>query len=491
MFSFAALINVLGASLAALGLGLDVGMISGTLVQPTFLSYFNNPTPSETGAVVAAFSAGGAIGAYGCAIVADRYGRVIGLLTGAIVAVIGAALQAGAVHIGMLIVGRLVNGIGAAQLLAVFPVYASEVAPPSIRGALGGLQMLMINCGIFIATAAGYGFGVHYADTRQWRGPLAIQAIPVALLIIVTFFLPESPRWLVSKGKDEKARAVLQKLHQGSATDAFIEGEFTEIKDQLQAEKEAFKPTWMEIARKPSWRKRVLLVCGLQIFGQLTGVNCVQYYAASIYQKLGFSIFDALTLNLIYGAMGLVFAIFWVINMDRIPRIRILILAEVMMAAALLVQSVLSAVYQGKEDPSKNALNAQVAMFFVFNLFFVAVGMLSWLIPPEMCPMIIRAKTNSISVSVNNIAGLVVAEVSPIALDAIGFKFFYVFVACDLVAALVYYFFYPETSKLTLEEIDVLFGDQIVEHVLQVDNNKASILHSEHVDEHVKRQDEA
>ena len=70
--------------------------------------------------------------------------------------------------------------------------------------------------------------------------------------------------------------------------------------------------------------------------------------------------------------------------------------------------------------------------------------MLSWLIPPEMCPMIIRAKTNSISVSVNNIAGLVVAEVSPIALDAIGFKFFYVFVACDLVAALVYYFFYPE-----------------------------------------------
>ena len=159
----------------------------------------------------------------------------------------------------------------------------------------------MINCGIFIATAAGYGFGVHYADTRQWyaiviacsiiaksiltvpsdfrRGPLAIQAIPVALLIIVTFFLPESPRWLVSKGKDEKARAVLQKLHQGSATDAFIEGEFTEIKDQLQAEKEAFKPTWMEIARKPSWRKRVLLVCGLQIFGQLTGVNCVQYYA--------------------------------------------------------------------------------------------------------------------------------------------------------------------------------------------------------------------
>ncbi|KAH8897313.1 general substrate transporter [Thozetella sp. PMI_491] len=471
MFSFASFICVLGASLSAVGLGLDVGMISSTLVQPTFLTTFDNPSAPQIGGVVAAFSAGGAIGAYGCAFVADRYGRVKGLLVGAIIAIIGCALQAGAVHIAMLIVGRLINGIGAAQLLAVFPVYASEVAPPSIRGSLGGLQMLMIEMGIFLATAAGYGFGVHFEDTSQWRGPLAVQAIPISLLVVITFFLPESPRWLVSKGKEDEARRILFRLHGASANNTFIEGEFLEIKDQLQAEREAFQPTWMEIARKPSWRRRVILVCGLQVFSQLTGVNCVQYYAASIYQKLGFSTFDSLVLNLIYGAMGLVFGMFWVFAMDRMPRIRILIIGELMMGAALLVQSVLSAVYADQDVVNKNALNAQVAMFFVFNVFFVAVGMLSWLIPPEMCPMAIRAKTNSISVSVNNIAGLVVAEVSPIALAAIGFKFFYVFVAADIIAALVYYFFYPETSKLTLEEIDVLFGDQLVEHVIQEDKD--------------------
>jgi hypothetical protein len=174
--------------------------------------------------------------------------------------------------------------------------------------------------------------------------------------------------------------------------------------------------------------------------------------------------------------------------LDKMPRVRLLIVSSLFMAAAVLVQSVLSAVYnkqQNAPDSNVNALRAQVAMFFVFNLFFVAVGygpsslhfpykaltdyysMLSWLIPPEMSPMIIRyilvlsnpvnlliisyrAKVNSVSVSVNNIAGLVVAQVSPIALSHIGFKYFYIFVACDIVAAVTYFFFYPEwVERLT------------------------------------------
>lgn len=435
---------VLAASLAALGLGLDVGMISSTLVQPTFLSYFNNPSSSAIGGIVAAFSAGATFGAYGCAYIADPFGRLWGLRIGAVIAVIGIALQAGAVHVGMLIVGRLIAGWGAGQLTAVFPVYASEVAAPQVRGMLGGLQMLMIEVAIFVATGAGYGFGTNYTSDAQWRGPLAVQAIPLLLLIPVSFFLPETPRWLVSKGRKEKAIAVLKRLHSGSNNEAFVQGEFQEITDQLNAEKQNLEPTWWHILSKPSWRRRILLSIGLQVFSQLTGINCVQYYAAPIYKQLGFSTFDALRLNLIYGAMGFVFAIFWVSTLDRFRRVTVLVTVEIMMGIALLIQAILSGVYAGKEDVNKNALNAQVSMFFVFNLFFTAAGMLSWLMPPEMCPMSIRAKANSISVSVNNVAGLVVAEISPIALGAIGFKFFFVFVACDVVAALCYYFFYPE-----------------------------------------------
>ncbi|KAL3483779.1 general substrate transporter [Aspergillus germanicus] len=479
MPSFYAFLSVLAASLAALSLGLDVGMISSTLVQPTFISYFDNPSSAQTGGIVAAFSAGATFGAYACSWVGDPHGRIWALRVGAVIAVIGCALQAGAVHVAMLIIGRLVNGFGAGQLTAVFPVYASEVSPPKIRGAFGGLQMLMIEAAIFVATATGYAFGVHYDNDAQWRGPLAVQAIPLVLLIPISFFIPESPRWLIMKGRETEALEILARLHGGGDTsDEYVQMEFNGIQLHVTAEQQAFKPTWKEIALRPSWRRRVLLAAALQTFAQATGINCVQYYAATIYTKLGFNTDQSLLINLLYGAFGLLSALVWVVSLDRFSRVKLLIVTTLFMAAALLVQSVLSAVYTKESDPNPNALRAQVAMFFVFQLGFVAVGMLGWLIPPEMSPLAIRAKVNSVSVSVNNIAGLVVAEVSPIALDAIGFKFFYVYVACDIVASVFYYFCLPDTNGLTLEEMDVKFGDQVVDLSVSA---KGDVFHQENV----------
>ncbi|KXS99945.1 hypothetical protein AC578_788 [Pseudocercospora eumusae] len=467
MLPWTALAAVAAASLAALSLGLDVGMISSTLVQPTFLSYFDKPSPSSIGGVVAAFSAGACFGALSSALISDRYGRLWGLRIGSLIAVIGAALQAGAVHVAMLIIGRLVNGFGAGILTATFPVYASEVAPPNIRGALGGFQMLMISAAIFIATATGYGFGTSFTNDAQWRGPLAVQAAPLLLLVPISFFIPETPRYLVSKDREDQAYRVLSKLHRG-CSQAFIEGELTEMVDQIRAERAMFTPNWAEIFQRPSWRRRILLIAGLQIMAQLTGINCIQYYASNIYEQLGFSTFDALRLNLIYGAFGFIFNIFWVLTIDRFPRIRLIIGSLVLMCAALLTQAVLSGVYDKRSYVSPDALRAQVAMFFVFNLGFMAMGMLTWLIPPEMCPMVMRAKANALSVAVNNVAGLVVAEVAPIGLAHIGFKFFFLFVACDLVAIPILYLFYPETSKLSLEEMNVTFADEIVDHLQKV-----------------------
>ncbi|KAJ5889838.1 hypothetical protein N7504_010648 [Penicillium tannophilum] len=429
--------------------------------HPRFLAYFNNPSSSQTGGIVAAFSAGATFGAFGCSYIGDPIGRVWALRIGAAIAVVGCALQAGSVHIAMLIVGRLINGFGAGQLTAVFPIYASEVAPPKVRGAFGGFQMLMIEAAIFVATATGYAFGIYYDDDLQWRGPLAVQAIPLLLLIPVTFFLPETPRWLISKGKEDQAMKVLCRLHPSPDGNTFAHMEFEEIKSHILAEKASFKPSWKEIASKSSWRRRVLLVSALQFFAQATGVNCVQYYAASIYTQLGFDHSESLLINLLYGAFGLIFAIGWVLILDRFPRVKLLIFSTLFMALALLIQSILSAVYANKTDPNPNALRAQVSMFFIFQLGFIAVGMLSWLIPPEMCPMVIRAKVNSVSVSVNNIAGLVVSEISPVALGAIGFKFFYVYVACNIAGCLFYFLCLPETSNISLEDMDAQFGDQI------------------------------
>ncbi|KAI5480262.1 hypothetical protein MNV49_001221 [Pseudohyphozyma bogoriensis] len=435
------------------------------LVSPTFLSYFDNPSSAKTGGIVSSFSAGATVGAFGCALIADRFGRIWGFFTGACVVILGCALQTGAVNIAMLIVGRTITGLGAGQLTAVLPVYLSEVAPPSIRGMLGGLQMVGIMGAIFIASAASYAFETYYTNNWMWRGPLFVQVIPCSILVCIVFFLPESPRWLVSKGREDQAMKVLTRLHSNQGMD-FVRGEFQEIKDQVEAEKVEYKPGWAEIFKRPSWRKRIILVCLLQWTVQFSGINCIQYYTATIYENLGFSTHESLTLSLIYAGLGLVFTCCIIPFIDKFGRRPLLIGCTALMSAALLVQAVLSQHYNGQANPNPNALRAQVAMFYVFDIGFVATGALAWLIPAELLPLSIRGKGNSLSVAHNNIAGLVVAQFAPVALDAVGFKIFYLFVACDLASIVLYVLFYPETKKLTLEQIDVLFGDQLVPHVL-------------------------
>lgn len=129
--------------------------------------------------------------------------------------------------------------------------------------------------------------GVRLIDSIYRRGPLAVQAIPLVILIPITFYLPETPRWLISNGKEDQAMKILCRLHPSSNGNDLAHREFAEIKSHILTEKMSFKPTWKEIASKPSWRRRILLVSALQFFAQATGVNCVQYYAGeSFYNSL-------------------------------------------------------------------------------------------------------------------------------------------------------------------------------------------------------------
>jgi MFS family permease len=165
----------------------------------------------------------------------------------------------------------------------------------------------------------------------------------------------------------------------------------------------------------------------------------------------------------ISGAFSIVYCTIGLYMLDRVGRVKPLIVSAIGMAAALLVNAVQA---QYLNPNNINQLRSMVAMNFVFSLFYTPLGIISWVYPAEIFPVEVRALGNAITTFTNWVVNLVFAQFSPSALTRLGFRYFYVFFAFNIVAMLCYWFFYPETKGRTLEQMDVLFGDQLVPHAL-------------------------
>lgn len=198
-------------------------------------------------------------------------------------------------------------------------------------------------------------------------------------------------------------------------------------------------------------------------------VQVINYYGPQIYALLGIDTGTALKIIGISGTLSIIWCVLGLYLLDTVGRIKPLIVSASGMAAALLINSVLSKYYvlANNTNPNGPALRSMVAMNFVFSFFFTMTGIISWVYPAEIFPAEIRARGNSLSTFTNWSLNLVFAQCAPIALAQMGFKFFYFFFAFNLVAVACYIFVYPETRGKTLEQMDQLFGDQLVPHALQ------------------------
>ncbi|KAJ5933983.1 hypothetical protein N7454_006312 [Penicillium verhagenii] len=440
--------------------GYDSGIVTSTIGQTEFIKYFNNPNDTVTGGIVSAFQGGAILGTIINMFIGDRLGRKMSVFTGACISCFGCALQAGSVNMTMLIIGRFIAGAAVGILTSIVPMYAGEMAEAATRGMMSGLLQWMLSWGYLVAQWLGY--GLSFVETSvQWRFPLAFQCIPGLILAGGVWFLNESPRWLMEKDRHDEALATLQRLH-GDGTqekEQYIELEFQEIREAIEAERASTKITWTSILTKPSWRRRLILGCAVQAFGPLSGINVINYYGTRIYASLGIDTHTSLMIIGISGALSIVYCTGGLWALERVGRIKPLIIGSFGMALALVCNAAMSQHY---DESNTNQLRAMVAMNFVFSFFYTFIGIISWVYPAEIFPVDIRNQGNSVTTFTNWTINLVFAQFSPTALSNIGFRYFYVFFVFNLIAMVCYMLFFPETKGKTLEQMDLLFGDHQV-----------------------------
>lgn len=491
-----ALFNFFVATFAAIGsflFGYDSGII-GSVISPNFKKfheYFNNPDDSILGAVVSTFAGGCFFGAMSAGWLADRIGRKRTIQVGSAVAVLGCSLQTGAQNISYLMVGRVIAGLAIGCLSMIVPLYQSEIAPPEMRGFLTGMTQFMIGMGFLVANWVGY--GCQYLDSdAQWRVPLGIQVAPAVLLFLGMFGLPYSPRWLIEKGRNEEALAVVRRLHGTKENADFIKLEFAEMVEQIKYEKANMSSKLSDLWATKPMLKRTLTGMGVQICCQFTGINVSAYFQPSLYAALGYSGNKILLITGINNLVGqIVTFVFIYFILDRVGRRLPLIIGAFGMAACLAIEAAINARFPGETSHNKAAQQAGVAFIILFgSLFFSAsFGPVSWVYQSEIFPMRVRAMGTAVSTMANWAINVMISQVSPIGLHRLGWKFYLVFICTNIANAFIVIFFFPETKGKTLEEMDAVFGDQVIDHALETGrpNNASGVDSKGESDDHVEK----
>ncbi|KAF5356121.1 hypothetical protein D9756_004059 [Leucocoprinus leucothites] len=459
-------------SLGVFLFGYDQGVMSGIITGPYFRKYFNDPTALEVGTMVAVLE----IGAFITALAAGRVGDIIGrkgtLFTGAIVFTIGGAIQTWTNGFYMMIVGRVISGLGVGLLSCIVPIYQSEISPPNHRGALACIEFTGNIVGYSSSVWVDY-FCSYIESDLSWRIPLFLQCVIGFILAVGTLVVPESPRWLIDTDKEAEGLRVIADLHGGDPDHPVALAEFQEIKEKVREERESGEERsyWMMWKK---YKRRVLLAMSSQAFAQLNGINVISYYAPRVFEEAGWIGRSAI---LMAGINSVIYVLStlppWIL-VDRWGRRPILLSGAVIMALALGFTG-----YWMYIDVPMTP-KAVVVCVIVFNAAFgYSWGPIPWLYPPEIMPLSIRAKGVSLSTATNWLFNWIVGEVTPYLQETIEWRLYPMhgfFCVCSFILV---YFLYPETKGVPLEEMDAVFGEDAREEMLENETPMPSELPSE------------
>ncbi|QQQ43887.1 sugar porter family MFS transporter [Stenotrophomonas maltophilia] len=448
------------ATLGGFLFGFDSGVINGTVdgLRQAF-----NSSEAALGFEVASMLLGCAIGAFLAGWLGDRLGRRGVLIVSALLFLVS-ALGAGAAHASWLfIVARVLGGfaVGAASVMS--PAYIAEVASSRYRGRLATVQQMAIICGLFaaflsnylLARAAGASTEPLWLGQEAWRWMFWMQALPSGLFLLLLLVIPESPRFLVLKGRQQQARAVLSRLY-GEAAAATKQAEI-----EASLAQDQHKPRFSDLRDTVTGKLRPILWVGigLAMFQQLVGINVVFYYGAVLWQAVGFSESDALLINVLSGALSIGACLLTVLLIDRIGRKPLLWIGSVGMSVALVLMVVAFAsgsLVDGRLQLSDGMGRLALVAANVYVVFFnMSWGPVMWVMLGEMFPNQIRGPALAVAGAAQWTSNFAITVTFPMLLAGIGLAGAYGIYAVAAILSIVFVVRYVrETKGKELEQME-------------------------------------
>ncbi|QSO49988.1 sugar porter family MFS transporter [Alicyclobacillus mengziensis] len=432
---------VIIASLGGLLFGYDTGVIAGA---NGFLKTEFHMTAAMTGLVSSSIDLGAMVGVLIAGLLGDKVGRKKALMIAGATFVFCSLITAFAGGVAALVIGRFLGGIGIGLASLLSPLYIAEIAPPRIRGRLVGTNQLAIVSGIFIVyfvnAAIVSSHPAIWNETIGWRWMFGMGVIPGIVFFLLLFAVPESPRYLVTRGRDDSALSILARVNGQVQANRDLK----DIRESIQVVPDSF----LKEVFSPGIRKALGIGVLLAIFQQFTGTNAVGYYAPMIFKAAGAGTNASFYDTVWIGAIKVVFVVVLMLIVDRVGRKRLLVWNGWFMALFLAVLGIAFAL------PHMLTWLVLGLVFLHTIAYELSWGGGVWIVLSEIYPTTIRGRAMSIASFALWFATYLVAQFFPILLQAIGGTLtFWVFAVFCIIMAVFMKKVVPETSGKTMEKI--------------------------------------
>ncbi|KAI0764305.1 AmMst-1 [Trametes elegans] len=450
--------------------GYDTGAISGIIQMNDWVKTFGEPdhnaptgfsvSTSRESLVVSILSAGTFLGTLVGAPAADTLGRRTGIMLTCLVFSLGVALQTAAPNVATFVAGRFFAGLGVGLVSTLVPMYQSECAPRQVRGALVACYQWAISIGILLAAVVNNA-AKDRAGHSSWQVATGVQFVWAAVLCVGMVWLPETPRWLVMKGRGDAALKALSRLRSLPEDDFSVRSEIDDIVAALVEEREMGESSYADCFR---WNRnktglRTLTGIALQTWQQLTGINFISYYGVTFFASAGIK--NPFLISVAVNVVGTAMTLLGIVAVDRFGRRPLLIWGAVVMCACEYLIAILGVTVSTENIAAQRALIALVCIYVAS--FASTWGPVAWVVTGEIFPLNVRAKGISLSAASNWLLNWALAFSTPYLVNAgagdagLEVKVFFIWGSTCAGCVAFAYLCVPETKGLSLEQIDLLY----------------------------------